>query len=106
MRFRCHDLTVPYPTATFSLFDPFEQHELTGIKVKTDERHIVTSWSMPEKDLSDRTADDGEMITREVGDIDDVGSVRTVDRKRPALPPFFLLPLPYPFSYVSGPPLV
>jgi len=74
---RCHDLTVPYPTATFSLFDPFEAHETTGMQVDVDENHIVRSWQYPE----------GE-----------VQQIKTEIRRRPMFPP--ILYLRWPFTYV------
>ena len=74
---RCHDLTVPYPSATFSLFDPFEPYETTGMQVDVDENHIVRSWHQPEGEVQ----------------------LSTEPRRRPFFPP--ILYLPYPFTYVS-----
>ncbi|RXK37010.1 hypothetical protein M231_05717 [Tremella mesenterica] len=43
----CHDLTVPYPTATFSLSDPFVDYATNGLMVETDPDHVVTSFRLP-----------------------------------------------------------
>jgi hypothetical protein len=121
---RCHDLTVPYPTASISLHDPFLEADLHGIHIEVDHRHIVQSWRRippgtnstshaephPHSHLQSNTSagvpldpggesvdvlDDGEV--RVV-----VSTTRKIVRKRPSAPPIFMLPLPYPFSHVSG----
>ena len=77
----CHDLTVPYPTATFSLSDPFEGYDAAGIHVDADENNILRSWHQP----------------------DEVGESARTSRKdvppRPLFPPF--LYLRWPFTYAS-----
>jgi hypothetical protein len=130
---RCHDLTVPYPTASISLHDPFLEADLHGIHVEVDHRHIVQSWrriqpgsnsnstSTSHADAqshshlqsgtsAERSPGPGAFPGGESVDVLDDGEVRVVvstkrkiTRKRPSAPPIFMLPLPYPFSHVSGP---
>lgn len=107
-----HDLTVPYPSATFSLDDPFDGHERTGLVVDTDRNHIVQSWRKPNE--SDRSK-----LKHNAIEGDERGAVGLVPKSkkgkaaasldedvlegtppRPALPPFLLI-LPWPFTYVS-----
>jgi hypothetical protein len=81
----------------FSLYDPFDQHEITGLKVVTDDDRIVTSWSMPGEgshDVEELQSDDVERNETGIG-------IQTMSRARPRLPPFLFLPLPFPFTYVS-----
>lgn len=131
---RCHDLTVPYPTASISLHDPFLEADLHGIHIEVDHRHIVQSWrriqpgsnsnsasastststahadSQTRSQLQSETAAGVPLDPRgESVDVLDDGEVRVVvstkrkiTRKRPSAPPIFMLPLPYPFSHVSG----
>lgn len=109
-----HDLTVPYPSATFSLDDPFDGHEHTGLVVDTDRNHIVQSWRKPSE--SERSK-----LKHDAIEGDESGAVGLMPSKgdgkgkadasldedvlegippRPALPPFLLI-LPWPFTYVS-----
>lgn len=78
---RCHDLTVPYPTATFSLSDPFEGYDAAGIHVDADENNILRSWHQPDE------ANEGTRTRR--ADVP----------PRPFFPPF--LYLRWPFTYVG-----
>jgi hypothetical protein len=114
---RCNDLTVPYPTAMFTENDPFENHEYTDVRIEVDEDNIVRSWSFPNKQVRDK---DGSVAYGETtrllgmeesteraigegiqGDRPDEPNVGVMVRKRSRIPPFFLLPLPFPFTYVS-----
>lgn len=78
----CHDLTVPYPTATFSLHDPFEAFDATGMQVDVDEHNIVRSWQY----------DTGTKDVR-------VTVSEQPTKTRPFFPP--ILYLRWPFTYVS-----
>lgn len=104
-----HDLTVPYPSATFSLDDPFDGHEHTGLVVETDRNHIVQSWRRPSESerskLKHHEGDESGAVGLVPGKGDGKGKAGSLDvlegiPPRPALPPFLLI-LPWPFTYVS-----
>lgn len=46
---RCQDLTVPYPTASISLSDPYQDYAsgVGTLHIDVDERNIVTSYRNP-----------------------------------------------------------
>ena len=41
---RCHDLTVPFPTAAIADTDPFAEYETHPFPMEVDEDHVVRSW--------------------------------------------------------------
>ncbi|ORX36237.1 putative serine esterase-domain-containing protein [Kockovaella imperatae] len=91
----CHDQTVPYPTASISLTDPFEGFTNTGIEVTVDHRNVATSWSFPPE------LDNDEVKTVSAKSNNAVKQYKGSDgvlRSRPRFPPFLILP--YPFTYV------
>ena len=98
LNFRCNDLTVPYPTASFSPIDPFSNHEATGLVVKTNADHIVTSYRLP--DVASSEKDQDQQVKREV-EVDITPPSLVIAKRRPYLPPMFILNLPGPFKYVS-----
>ncbi|ODN77056.1 hypothetical protein, variant 1 [Cryptococcus amylolentus CBS 6039] len=107
------DLTVPYPTATFSLTDPFA--DPTSIDVEVNDQHIVQSYRPLSPASLDRPSSRSSLLTSrsnrrmkdgsESADEEDVEisitSLRSKgdERKRPVLPPFLILPLRWPFNY-------
>ena len=101
---RCHDETVPFPTAAISLSDPFEAFLATGIHVSTDENHIVQSWHNAPSSSSTTTQRAISAVgSEETGLLKESPtsvSPMTRMRKRPRIPPMLLLP--YPFTYVSA----
>lgn len=79
----CHDLTVPYPSASIASTDPYADHEYTKLQVETDEHHIVQSYAFPSSDEVVVTAGGREEKTI---------------KRRPPFPPFLMIR--WPFTYV------
>lgn len=113
---RCHDLTVPYPTASISLSDPFQDYAAgtAPLHIEIDERNIVTSYSRsaPVPAADAETIGEDESIQQDLGD-DDVQVTVTISpvrqatgpsaksaliKARPRIPPILLLK--WPFTYV------
>ena len=117
-------MTVPYPTASISLSDPFQDYAAGSapLQLELDDRNIVTSYrSLPASDHSLQSPqgeeEEEEVVEREEeGDVQVVVTVKRSPKsggrraagevgemgvmpKRPALPPFFYLKPP--FTYVS-----
>lgn len=107
----CHDLTVPYPSAAITHFDPFDKFESTGVRVETDEHGCVTSWSLPSttdkssNGFNDNDDDDDDRGRHGQAETDRLmkrspTSIATPStRRRPKLPPIF--DFRFPFNYVS-----
>nr|XP_018264423.1 uncharacterized protein I303_02589 [Kwoniella dejecticola CBS 10117]OBR86581.1 hypothetical protein I303_02589 [Kwoniella dejecticola CBS 10117] len=104
----CQDNTVPYPTASISSFDPFQ--DASSVHVETDDDHIVQSYRKVEypdpEDLPvdhSRDADeDGEDVQIQIKVIKNpMSSVPNEwkGRRRQPLPPPFML-FPWPFNYM------
>jgi hypothetical protein len=90
--YRCHDLTVSYPTAAITETDPFDSFETTGIRIRTDENSVVKSWSFPSPEAEGEGDDETDTLVK-------TRSGQKGLRKRPSRPPF--LEFRFPFNYVS-----
>ena len=66
---------------------------MTGLQVDADQDHIVRSWHHP--GLDDAVTPD--QVVRAA--VDKINGGDVIVRKRPRIPPIFILP--YPFTYVS-----
>nr|XP_019012466.1 uncharacterized protein I206_03314 [Kwoniella pini CBS 10737]OCF51247.1 hypothetical protein I206_03314 [Kwoniella pini CBS 10737] len=104
----CQDNTVPYPTASISYSDPFQ--DITTIHVETDEDHIVQSYRKVEYpdpedlpvDHSNDLDEDGEDVQIQIKVIKNPISRVTNEwkgRRRQPLPPPFMI-FPWPFNYM------
>lgn len=92
----CHDITVPYPTASISLYDPFENSDLTGVRVEVDDDCVVTGWSIP--DASDGSGGHGsaekvalqEQIEQAEEEEEEYSVAAMRKKPRPGVPPFLM----------------
>ena len=55
--YRCHDLTVPFPTAAISNTDPFGEYDASPFPLEVDDTHIVKAWSRPDMGLTSSMLD-------------------------------------------------
>jgi hypothetical protein len=91
---RCNDLTVPYPTGSISLTDPFVDHTTNHIDVQLDKSNCVVKYSFPPSEP--HHPDMKEWTERRVKRLEEF------ERDRHRLPPFIVLPLPGPFKHVRS----
>jgi hypothetical protein len=90
---RCNDLTVPYPSGSISLTDPFVDHATNHIDILLDDSNCVVDYSFlpthptPEEQLEERKVRREERLAE-------------LERTRHRLPPFIVLPFPGPLKHV------
>lgn len=110
------DLTVPYPTASISSTDPFDDSRYLDIEI--DENNIIQSYHpIPLDDnlISKFGSISTSTTQRMEKDEDEVEVLVTTIHKKPGrimkvkkrspppFPPVLILPLRWPFNYVSHP---
>lgn len=108
LNYRCHDLTVPFPTASISLSDPYQDYAagLSPLDIEINDKSIVTSYKLVQSPQMEESETVNEIND---GDIVVTVSTRTSISKekkekvklvpRPWFPMFFYLR--WPFTYVS-----
>jgi hypothetical protein len=89
---RCNDLTVPYPTGSISLTDPFVDHESNHLDITLDEIGCIESYTLPQSTLP--SIMDEESLRRRKE------RKEALERERHRVPPFVVLPLPGPLKHV------
>jgi hypothetical protein len=89
---RCNDLTVPYPTGSISLSDPFVDHESNHLDITIDDQGCIESYTLPQ---STHTSIMDEESLRRRNE-----RKEALERERHRVPPFVVLPLPGPLKHV------
>ena len=92
---RCNDLTVPYPTGSISLTDPFVDHITNHIDIELDQSNCVVEYSFPPAEPDHPELE--KWIERRMRRLEEL------ERERHRLPPFIVLPLPGPLKHVRSP---
>jgi hypothetical protein len=88
---RCNDLTVPYPTGSISLTDPFVDHKTNHIDIQLDKSNCVVDYSFPHPTAEERMEERRKRREERLAKL---------EKERHRLPPFIVLPLPGPLKHV------